>query len=46
MVNFVREALNGGNKSNPLQGLGWNKAKGQFNDARAKIFGNRIKKAN
>lgn len=44
MTNFVREALNGGNKESPVSGLGWNKAKGQFNDARAKIFGNRIKK--
>ncbi|AUX61031.1 type IV secretion system protein [Simonsiella muelleri] len=44
MTNFVREALNGGNKESPVNGLGWNKAKGQFNDARAKIFGNRIKK--
>lgn len=43
MVQFVRQALNGGNTQSPLTGLGWNKAKGQFQAAHTKIFGNRIK---
>lgn len=44
MVNFVRQALNGGGRNSPVSELGWNKAKGQFQGTRAKMSSNRIKK--